>query len=114
MLIVKNRCGPGKTTVRNDAFGVNHTIWADCPDGGPVGFMVLDKAFAFQTWWLDEMLGRIERTGIGRPPEAPEAPEETDPVVRAPGAGTGFKTPGAGTGFKTPGTETRSHFKRAK
>jgi hypothetical protein len=123
MLIAKNRCGRGKTAVRNDELGLNHTTWADCPDGGPVEFMVLDKAFAFQTWWLDEMLGRIGRSDIGRPPEAMEAPVETGPVVKAPGAGTGFKTsdsgtgfktPGAGTGFKTPGTETRSRFKRAK
>ncbi len=56
-------------------------------------------------------------------PEQAEAPLEIDPVVKAPGAGTGFKTPGAGTGFKTPGaetgfktpgTETGSRFKRAK
>ena len=78
------------------------------------------------------MLGRIERTDIDRPPEAPEEPVETGPVVKtpgtetgfeAPGAGTGFKTHGTGTGFKTPGTRTGfkapgtgtgSRFKRAK
>jgi dienelactone hydrolase len=106
MLIGENRCGHDKTTVRNDAFGVTHTTWADCPDGGPVEFMVLDKAFAFQTWWLDEMLGRIEPSDIGQPRDAPEAPLVTGPVVRAPGAGTGFKTPGVETGFKAPGAET--------
>jgi len=73
--------------------------------------MVLDEKFAFQTWGLDEMLGRIERT---RPPEAPEVPLETGPVVKTPGTETGFEAPGAGTGFKTPGTGTGSRFKRAK
>jgi len=120
MLLRKNNCGPDTTTARNDEFGVNHTTWADCTEGGPIEFMVLDEAFAFQTWWLDEMLGRIERT---RPPEAPEVPLEIGPVRKtpgtetgfeAPGAGTGFKTPGTGTGFKTPGAGTGSRFKRAK
>ncbi len=123
MLLRENRCGPDTTTDRNDDLGVNHTTWADCTEGGPVEFMVLDDAFEFQTWWLDEMLGRIERTGIERPPEAPEVPLETGPGFKAPGtgtgfktpgAGTGFKTPGAGTGFKTPGAGTGSRFKRAK
>jgi poly(3-hydroxybutyrate) depolymerase len=105
MLLRKNRCGPDKTADRNDDRGVNHTTWADCPGDRPVELMVLDDAFAFQTWWLDEMLGRIERSGIERPAEAPEVPLETGP---------GFKTPGTGTGFKTPGTGTGSRFKRAK
>jgi poly(3-hydroxybutyrate) depolymerase len=106
MLIRENRCGPDKTTDRNDELGVIHTTWADCPEGGPVEFMVLDKAFAFQTWWLDEMLDRIALTDTERAPEAPEVPLETGPVVKTPGVGTGFKTPGAGTGFKTPGAGT--------
>ncbi len=115
MLLSKNRCGPDKTTARNDDLGVNHTTWADCPGGGPVEFMVLDEKFAFQTWWLDEMLGRIEKTGIKRPFEdVPEVPLEIGPGFKAPGTGTGFKTPGTGTGFKTPGTGTGSRFKRAK
>ncbi len=133
MLLRKNNCGPDTTTVRNDEFGMNHTTWADCPGGGPVEFMVLDEKFAFQTWWLDGMLERIEKTGIKRPfEEVPEAPVETGPVVKTPGtetgfetpgagtgfktpgAGSGFKTPGTGTGFKTPGTGTGSLFKPAK
>ena len=123
MLLSGNNCGPDTTTDRNDKFGVNHTTWADCTEGGPVEFMVLDEAFAFPSWWLDEMLGRIELTGIERPPEAPEVPLEIDPAFMTPGTGTGFKTsgtetgfeaPGAGTGFKTPGAGTGSRFKRAK
>lgn len=123
MLLGENQCGPDKTAVRNDDLGVNHTTWADCPSGGPVEFMVLDEAFDFQKWWLDEMLDRIERSDIERPPEAPEVPLEIGPVRKTPGTetgfevpgtGTGFKTPGTGTGFKTPGTGTGSRFKRAK
>jgi hypothetical protein len=129
MLLHENNCDADTTTNRDDDLGVNHTTWADCTDGGPVEFMVLDEKFAFQTWWLEALLGRIERT---RPPEAPEVPLEIGPVRKtpgtetgfeAPGAGTGFKTPGTetgfeapgtGTGFKTPGTGTGSRFKRAK
>ena len=106
MLLGANQCGPDATTDRNDELGVNHTTWADCIEGGPVEFMVLDEAFAFQTWWLDEILGRIEPSRLERPSEAPEVPLETGPEFKASGAGTGFKTPGTGTGFKTPGTGT--------
>jgi poly(3-hydroxybutyrate) depolymerase len=123
MLLRENNCGPDTTTVRDDDLGLNHTTWADCPGGGPVEFIVLDEAFAFQTWWLEAMLDRIGRTDIERPPEAPEVPLETGPMLKTPGTGTGFKTPGAGTGFKTPGAGagfktpgagTGSRFKRAK
>ncbi|MCZ6553491.1 MAG: hypothetical protein O7A67_06780 [SAR324 cluster bacterium] len=114
MLLRENNCGPDTTADRNDDLGVNRTTWADCPGGGAVEFMVLDDAFDFQTWWLDEMLDRIKRTDIGRPPEAPEVPLETGPVVKTPGTGTGFKTPGTGTGFKKPGSDSGSRFKRAK
>ena len=123
MLLRENRCTAGATTDRNNDLGLSQTTWEDCPGGGPVELMVLDDAFAFQTWWLDGMLDRVERTDTERPPEAPEAPLETGPVVKAPGAATGFKTPGAGTGFKTPGSGsgfkaagagTESRFKRAK
>ena len=123
MLIRDNQCGLYTTMDRNNELGVTHTTWADCREGGPVELMLLDDAFDFQTWWLDEMLDRIALTDADRPPEAPEVPVETGPMVKAPGAGTGFKTPGAGTefktpgagtGFKTPDTGTGSRFKRAK
>ncbi len=132
MLLRENHCGAGRTIDRNIDRGVNRTTWADCPGGGQVEFLVLDDAFAFQTWWLDEMLDRIGRSDSDRPPEAPEVPLETGPVVKAPGAltgfktpgagtgfktsgaGTGFQTPGAGTGFQTPGSGSGSRFKRAK
>ena len=95
--------------------GLNDELtWEDCPGAGPVEFMMLDDAFDFQTWWLDEMLDRIALTDTERPPEAPEAPLETGPVVKMPGTETGFKAPGAETGFKAPGAGTGSRFKRAK
>jgi hypothetical protein len=123
MLLGANRCGPDKTTARNDEFGVSHTTWADCAGGGPVEFMLLDQRFAFQTWWLDEMLTRIEPSRLEPPAEAPEVSPEAGPEFKAtdaetgfktPGTGTGFKTPGTGTGFKTPGTGEGSRFKPAK
>jgi len=114
MLLAANRCGADKTTVRNDEFGVSHTTWADCAGGGPVGLMLLDKPFAFQTWWLDEMLARIEPFRPERPTETPETPVETGPEFKAAGAETGFKAPGTGTGFKTPVAGAGPRFKRAK
>jgi hypothetical protein len=65
--------------------------------------MMHDEKFAFQTWWLEDMLGRIERMGIDR---SYEEPEEIKPRSRTPGTGTGFKTSSTGTEFKTSGTET--------
>ena len=123
MLLRVNRCSPDTTAVRNDETGLSHTTWAYCTDGGPVEFMVLDEAFAFQDWWLDEMLDRIERPGVDRPFEVQEEPLANSSVFKTPGTetgfkaagtGTGFKTPGTGTGFKAPGTGTGSHFKPAK
>jgi hypothetical protein len=128
MLLRENGCGSEKTTVRKDEIGMKLTTWADCKEGGSVEFMVLDEKFAFRTWWLEDMLGRIERMGID---QSYEEPEEIEPGFRTPGTGTGFKTsgtetgfkaagpgtrfkaPGTGTGFKTPGMGTGSRFKRA-
>jgi hypothetical protein len=106
-LIGANRCGPDKVITRNDEFGANHTTWSDCGNGGPVELLLLDEPFAFQDWWLDEMLDRVEKTGIKRPLD--EVPEKPGPAFEAAGTGTGFKTPGAGTGFKAP--DARAGFK---
>jgi hypothetical protein len=114
MLLGANQCGRDATTDRNDEFGASHTTWADCTVGGPVELLLLDQRFAFQTWWLDEMLARIEPSRLERPAEAPEVTLESGPEFKASGAGTGFKTPGTGTGFKTPGTREGSRFKPAK
>ena len=112
MLLRENRCGPDTTTDRNDDLGLSHTVWADCPGGGPVGFLVLDKAFDFPAWWLDEMLERIERTDTERPPEAPEVPLETGPAFKQAGSGLGSRP--KGSGFRKPGSDAGSRFKRAK
>jgi poly(3-hydroxybutyrate) depolymerase len=123
MLLGANKCKPEKTTIRKDELGMTHTTWADCEGGSPVEHMFLDGKFAFQTWWLDEMLARIERFRPEQPTEAPEVPLETGPGFKTPGTGTGFKAagaatgfkaPGAGTGFKRPDTGTASRFKRLK
>jgi poly(3-hydroxybutyrate) depolymerase len=103
MLLGKNECDPENTTVQTEETGVSLTTWADCVDGAPVELMMLDEKFAFQTWWLEDMLGRIERMDIDR---TYEKPEEIEPGFRTSGTGTGFKTSSTGTGFKTSGTET--------
>ena len=114
MLRGVNRCGPEKTITRKGELGMSKTTWADCTGGSSVELISMDDKFAFRTWWLEDMLSRLESFGIEQPSEAREEPAETDPEFKAPGTGTGFKTPGTGTGFKTPGTGTGSRFKRAK
>jgi poly(3-hydroxybutyrate) depolymerase len=122
MLLFENNCGYDATTDRNDELGVNHTTWADCTESSPVEIMVLNEEFAFQTWWLDEMLGRIEKTGIKRPfEEVPELPLETGPAFKKPGLGLGSLSAEApedaeepATRFKKPGSGLGSRFKRAK
>jgi len=46
--------------------------------------------------------------------EKAEAPLESAPEFKTPGAQTGFKSPGTETRFKKPGAGTGSRFKRAK
>lgn len=111
MLRRKNRCSPDKTTVRHDEIGLSHTIWEDCPDGGPVELMVLDEAFAFQTWWLEAMLDRIEISDSART-LPPELPLETGPVFKQ--AGSGLEPRIKASRFKKPGSGSGPRFRRAK
>jgi poly(3-hydroxybutyrate) depolymerase len=114
MLLGANRCGSEKTTIRTDEFGASHTTWADCAGGGPVGLLLLDQRFAFQTWWLDEMLARVEQTDTDHPRDDAEEPTDISPEFSTPDSGTGFMAPGEGKVFQRPGSEVDSRFKRPK
>ncbi|MFQ5564885.1 MAG: alpha/beta hydrolase family esterase [Paracoccaceae bacterium] len=128
LLLRANRCGADAVTGRNDNLGVNYTGWSGCRDGGPVEFLTLDDAFAFQGWWLGEVLDRIEPLAAARASKAPEAPPQAGPAFRKPGSGPSpqsrgstFRRPGSeaepflgGAAFKKPGDQREPRFKRAK
>lgn len=77
------------------------TTWDDCVDGGPIELLVLDQPFAFQAWWLAELLNRLAPPVTEDAPAAePEAPSAAGPVFKLPGSDRGslFKRPKARAG----------------
>lgn len=74
--------------------------WEACAAGSRIEVMLVDGDFAFEDWWMAELLTRV-----GRAPAAPDAaepeesvePTESGPVFRQPGADRGglFKRPKA-------------------
>jgi poly(3-hydroxybutyrate) depolymerase len=116
MLLRVNRCGPNRISGRDDEKGQSHTVWADCAGGGRVEFMIMDDAFDFQTWWVDEMLERFEVTGAEPTVEAPEVLLDSGPAFRKAGEGLPpqpvDEAEEPATRFKRPGSEASSRFKR--
>jgi polyhydroxybutyrate depolymerase len=94
MMLDANWCSGEEKTGRRGNSSAHLTTWDNCVDGGPVELLVLDRRFAFQDWWLKELLGRI-----GPVQDAP-AVEQVEPDTRKPV----FKRPGsdAGSLFKHP------------
>ncbi len=105
VMLKANECGPEKTTIRDDDHGFSHTKWTNCQRQNSTELMLIDEKFAFQDWWIEQMLDRVDLPGVEATPAEPEVPTETGPR---------FKSSGAGTGFLKPGGDTGSRFKRAK
>jgi len=103
LLLKDNWCSGAPMTARLGGSSARLRTWDDCVEGGPVELLVLDGRFAFQDWWLDELLNRIGPVRVAPPvgpPVGQVEPDSPKPVFKRPGSDNGslFKRP------KTPDT----------
>lgn len=76
-----------------------HTVWPYCHMGGSVELITMDNAFRFQSWWLEEMIGRLEQPDL-----------EGEPISLGPK----FAKPSGKTNFAETGRTGGPRFKRPK
>lgn len=57
VLTKANGCDPRERSVPIDEKGVTKSEWARCSFGASLGRYLLDEPFAFDSWWMDAMLG---------------------------------------------------------
>ena len=76
-----------------------------------VELMLVGQPFAFQPWWLEEMIARVRETGIDSPRESPDEPFYLFPKTVRAGDETGFTSADDKTGLTSP--DDRTGFKSA-
>lgn len=98
VMVEANDCLTGGRAETRLAGGADLATWTACLPGTRVEVMLLDERFAFQDWWMAELLARVGRAPAQ--PEAAEAAEAEEPAA----SGPVFRQPGSDRGglFKRP------------